>query len=106
MLPRYETLPDPSYKEKLPEIRSLGRHPWEITLREFIEIVRRNYGIEIKITSAAIAVGRYLRKDGRMYPIPVADENRPLAIDHLYFLCDLYRIPPEDFGLMPQEPED
>lgn len=106
MLPHYETAPDPSYKEKLPEIRSLGRHPWELTLREFIEIVRRNYGIEIQITSAAIAVGRYLRKDGRMYPVPVVDENHRLPIDYLYVLCDLYRVPPEDFGLMPQEPED
>lgn len=106
MLPRYETVPDPSCKEKLPEIRSLGRHPWELTLREFIEIVRRNYGIEIDLTSAAIAVGRYLRKDGRMYPVPVVDEDQPLPIDYLYFLCDLCRVPSEDFGLMPQESED
>lgn len=27
-----------------------SRHPWEITLREFVEEVRRDYGIEIDAT--------------------------------------------------------
>ena len=49
MLPRYGKPLNPPYKEKLPEIRPLGRHPWELTLREFIEVVRRDYGIEIDL---------------------------------------------------------
>lgn len=43
------------------------RHPWQITLREFIETVRRDYGIEVEIAPAAIASGRFLSKDGRLY---------------------------------------
>lgn len=103
MLPRYETLPDPSYKEKLPEIRSLGRHPWEITLREFIEIVRRNYGIEIDPAAAAVVGGQFLHKDRRLYPVEVLDLDEPMTLSLLRSMCRQYRIPPEDFSLDPEE---
>ena len=101
MLPRY----DPSCKEKLPEIRSLGRHPWEITLREFIEIVRRNYGIEIDIRPAAIIASQFLRK-GDKGLILLIDEDEILTPSILRSLCRAYRIPPEDFGLDPEPEED
>jgi hypothetical protein len=103
MLPRYETLPDPSYKEKLPEMRSLGRHPWEITLREFIEKVRRNYGIEIDPAAAAVAGGQFLQKDRLRYPVEVLDLDEPMPLSILQTMCRLYRIPPEDWGLYPEE---
>jgi hypothetical protein len=105
MLPRYETVPDPSCKEKLPEIRSLGRHPWEITLREFIEIVRRNYGIEIDLRSAAIIASQFLRK-GDKGLVLLIDQDEILTISVLRSLCRAYRIPPEDFGLDPEPDED
>jgi hypothetical protein len=105
MLPRYETLPDPSYKEKLPEIRSLGRHPWEITLREFIEVVRRNYGIELDVRSAAIIASQFLRK-GDKGLILLIDQDEILTLSVLRSLCRAYRIPPEDFGLDPEPDED
>ncbi|HEX6898478.1 MAG TPA: hypothetical protein VF789_02150 [Thermoanaerobaculia bacterium] len=103
MLPRYEAAPDPSCKEKLPEIRSLGRHPWEITLREFIETVRRNYGIEIDPAAAAVAGGQFLHKGRRFYPVEVLDLDEPLPLSALQSFCRLYRIPPEDWGLYPEE---
>ena len=80
----------------------MGRHPWEITLREFIEQVRRNYGIELEITGVAIAGGRFLNKSGRLFPVPVMDLDAPMPLPLLEFLCDLYQIPPEDFSLDPQ----
>jgi hypothetical protein len=83
----------------------LARHPWELTLRDFIEIVRRNYGIEIDPASAAIAGGRFLSKDRRPFPVPVLEEDDLMPIHLLLNFCRLYRVPPEDFGL-PAEEDD
>jgi hypothetical protein len=104
MLPRYGTPLNPPYKENLPEIRSLARHPWELTLREFIEVTRRNYGIEIDLRSAAVVASRFLRKDGRAYVL-VIEEDEILSLSVLRSLCRFYRLPPEDFGL-DSDPED
>lgn len=79
------------------------RHPWEITLREFIEKVRREYGIEIDPASAAIAGGRFLSKDRRAYPVPVFDDDELMPVYLLQQFCRIYRVPPEDFGLLPEE---
>jgi hypothetical protein len=83
----------------------LARHPWELTLREFIEVVRRNYGIEIDYSSAAITASRFLRKDGRTFVILI-EEDEILSIALLRSLCRFYSIPPEDFGLHPESEED
>ena len=80
------------------------RHPWQITLREFIEQVRRDYGIEVDLRSAAVVASRFLRKDDRAYVL-VMEEDEILSPSVLRSLCRFYRIPPEDFGLDP-EPED
>jgi hypothetical protein len=82
----------------------LVRHPWEITLGEFIEIVSRNYGIEIATSSATVMATRFLRKDGRSIVL-LMDEDEILSPSVLRSLCRFYRIPPEDVGLDP-EPED
>ena len=79
------------------------RHPWQITLREFIETVRRDYGIEIETAPAAIAGGRFLSKDGRLYPVPVMEPDEVMPIPLLRFLCGLYRLPPSDFRLDPED---
>ena len=80
------------------------RHPWEITLREFIEQARRDYGIEVDLRSAAVVASRFLRKDDRAYVL-VMEEDEILSPSVLRSLCRFYRLPPEDFGLDP-EPED
>lgn len=79
----------------------MARHPWEITLREFVEIVRRNYGIEIELVSAAIAVGWILRKGESFYPVPVADPDKIMPLHVLSELCILYAFPRADFSLDP-----
>ncbi len=83
----------------------MGRHPWEVTLREFIEIVRRNYGIEIDIRPAAIIASQFLRK-GDKGLILLMDQDELLSLSVLRSLCRAYRIPPEDFGLDPEPDED
>lgn len=83
----------------------MGRHPWEITLREFIEIVRRNYGIEVEIRSAAIIASQFLRK-GDKGLVLLVDQDELLSLSVLRSLCRAYRIPPEDFGLDPEPDED
>jgi hypothetical protein len=93
------------YKEQVSEIRALPRHPWEITLREFIEIVLRSYGIEIDPASAAVAGGWFLSKDRRPYPVPVIGLDDLMSVYLLGCYCRFYRIPPEDFGL-PAEEDD
>ncbi len=79
------------------------RHPWEITLWQFIEKVRRDYGIGIDPASAAILGGRFLSKDRQAYPLPLLDEDELMPIYLLRHFCRIYRIPPEDFGLLREE---
>lgn len=104
MLPRNAKPSSKPRKEKLPEIRSLARHPWELTLREFVENARRDYGIEIATSSAAIMASRFLNKDRRSIVLLI-DEDEILSHGVLRSLCRFYRIPAENFGLDP-EPED
>jgi hypothetical protein len=82
----------------------LVRHPWEITLREFIEQARRDYGIEVDLSSAAVVASRFLRKGDRAYVL-VMEEDELLSPSVLRSLCRFYRLPPEDFGL-DADPED
>lgn len=83
----------------------MTRHPWELTLREFIEQVQRDYGIEIDPVPAAIVGGRLLTKNHRAYLIPTLDLDEVMPIFLLRSFCRFYRVPPEDFGL-PAEEED
>jgi hypothetical protein len=83
----------------------LVRHPWEITVREFVDRVRRDYGIEIATSSANLMASRFLRKDGRSIVL-LLDEDDILSPGVLGSLCRFYRIPPEDFGLDPEPEED
>jgi hypothetical protein len=83
----------------------LVRHPWQITVREFIETVQRQYGIEIAETSAALVASQFLRKDGRSIVLLI-DEEETLSPGVLRSLCRFYRIPPEDFGLDAEPEED
>ncbi|HEY3567225.1 MAG TPA: hypothetical protein VGP73_04765 [Thermoanaerobaculia bacterium] len=81
------------------------RHPWEITLREFTEIVWQRYGIEIATSSATLVASRFMDKGGRSFFLLI-DEDEVLSEGVLRSLCRFYRIPPEDFGLDPEPEED
>jgi hypothetical protein len=77
----------------------LARHPWQITLREFLETIRREYGIEVDPASAAVTGGGFLRQGQRPFPVPVMELDEVMPIPLLRFLCKFYRMPAADFGL-------
>ena len=82
------------------------RHPWELTLREFIEVVRRDYGIRVDYPTAASTAGLLLSKDQKVFPVLVLDEDEIMPISLLRSLCRLYRVPMEDFGVSAEEDDD
>jgi len=84
----------------------LVRHPWEITVREFVEKARRDYGIEISATSVILTASLFLRKGDRLYPLLVAEEDDILPLDVLRTLCRAFGLPPADFHLDPDPEED
>ncbi|MFP5284275.1 MAG: hypothetical protein ACLGI9_00905 [Thermoanaerobaculia bacterium] len=86
--------------------RVLARHPWEITLREFIEIARRDYGIDVTRASAEIIVGRSLSGNRRIFALPDMDEDEVLEVDVVLSLCRAFHIPPVDLRLGPEPEED
>jgi hypothetical protein len=86
--------------------RILARHPWEITLREFVKTARRNYGIEIDLRTAAVAgsaLSKQVGTEGWVYPLLTMDPDEIMPISVLRYLCWFYGLPPEDFGLDPEE---
>ena len=83
----------------------MARHPWELTVREFVEKVRRDYGIELAVTSVFLVASLFLRKGDRIYPLLVASEDDVIPLDILRTLCRVYGFPPLDFHLDP-DPED
>jgi hypothetical protein len=81
----------------------LPRYPWEITLREFVEKVRHDYGIEMDLTSVILTASLILRKGNQLYPLLVAEEDDVLPLDVLRTLCRVYHLPPLDFHLDPED---
>ena len=103
MLPRYGKTLNPPCKEKLPEIRSLTRHPWELTLREFIEKMRRDYGIELSVEEVILTASLLLLRGRQVYPLALMREDDPLSVHELRSLCKAFNLPPADFHLDPED---
>jgi hypothetical protein len=80
----------------------LVRHAWQITVREFVERVQRDYGIEIGESSAGMVASRFLRQGGRDLVLLI-DEDEILSPSVLRSLCRFYRLDPLDFGLDPED---
>jgi len=76
----------------------MSRHPWELTLGEFVERVRRDYGIEAH-SIGEIAGGLYLAVGGLVLALPGMYEDDILTRALLRSLCRQLRLPPVDFGL-------
>lgn len=81
----------------------MSRHPWELTLGDFVERVRRDYGVEARST-ADIAGGLYLSVGGLVLALPGMAEDDVLAESVLRSLCRQLHLPPVDFGLDEEEP--
>ena len=82
------------------------RHPWEMTIRELVERARRDYDIELSVTSLLLARSLFLRKGQRLYPLLVAEEDDILPLDVLRTLCRAFGLPLADFHLDPEGDED
>lgn len=80
-----------------------SRHPWEITLREFVEKVRRYCGIEVDRDE--LKKIHVFRRGDRAFLLPGLDSDAILDPDLIRELCRLFNLPPLDFGLDP-DPED
>jgi hypothetical protein len=89
----------------------MGRHPWEVTLREFIEHARRERGVTFEVVPLSIVglpVEYYLTNAHDLHrtialPPGVALDD-VLAPDLLRSLCRQLDFPEDDFHLDP-EPE-
>lgn len=81
----------------------MGRHRWEITWREFVEKLLRDYGIEVSVTSVLLVGSLLLEKDGLLYAVPNIGQDDIIPLSILRRLCAFYRVPPLDFGLDPEE---
>ena len=78
-------------------------HPWELTLRQLVEWLRRERGIEVKATVSVTGV--VLRRGLRMYAAPGFDEDEPMPLGVLESICRALDLPREDLGLDPT-PDD
>lgn len=81
----------------------MGRHRWEITWREFVAKLLRDYGIEVSVTSVLLVGTRFLEKDGMVYLMPDIGEDEIIPLPILRRLCAFFRVPPLDFGLDPED---
>lgn len=80
------------------------RHPWEITLREFVEKVRRDYGIVVDIKE--LEKIHIFRRGDRVFLLPGLDSDVILDPDLIRELCRLFNLPPLDFALDPDPDDD
>jgi hypothetical protein len=95
------TLPE---LEKIPEGGRLG-HPWELTLRQFVEKVTRDYGLLFEVIPLPVP-GTILVRGTRVYALPGIDEDDVLDVASLEAVCDYYDLPRADFHLDPKMDED
>jgi hypothetical protein len=79
-------------------------HPWELTLRQLVEKVRHDYGIELAVVPLPVP-GTILCLGATIYPLPEIDEDDLLDIAVLESICDCFRLPRADFSLDP-DPDD
>ena len=81
----------------------MGRHPWELTLREFVEKVRRDYGIELSVEEVILTASILFVKGKQVYPMALLREDDLLLIQELRSLCKAFDLPPADFHLDPED---
>ena len=75
-----------------------------MTLRELVDRLRRERGIEIR--STASPEGTVLRRGNRFHTLLHVDENEILPLRVLETLCEVLDLPYLDLGLDPQPDDD
>jgi hypothetical protein len=100
-------------EERAQLARLLQGHPWELTLKGFLARARSEYGFDLYEEEVHDPLGNlvklsYLKSlDGRAIHMPRGLEMEEV-LDELITasLCRRMGIPPEDFGLHAEDPDD
>lgn len=79
-------------------------HPWELTLRQFVDRTWRDYGVKLVILPLPEA-GSILVLGGLIYPLPAIGEDDLLSPEVQERICALFGLPRSDFHL-DSGPED
>jgi hypothetical protein len=89
-------------------------HPWSLTVQEFLSLVEARYGAKLHELVTRDAAGRevvhrYLQSDDKEtivhLPAGISMEDQLTEVT-TRSLCRRLRIPPEDFGLAPDDPDE
>lgn len=72
-----------------------------MTLRQLVEWLRRERGIEVRATVSAY--GTVLRRGRRLYAVPGIDEDDVPPLRVLEAICETLDLPYLDLGLDPRE---
>jgi hypothetical protein len=90
-----------------------AEHPWSLTLRQFLSRVESLYGLQLHHLSASDPYGGtthlwYLQSGDKKTAahLPGIDLDEQLDPFTTGSLCRRLGIPPEDFGLQPEDPSD
>ena len=103
--------PAPGTAEEERQLSDLEpEHPWSLTLRQFLAKVESAYGWRLVRVPADTPAGKlevlYLRSAAKETPMSIPGVNLDERLDRFAIasLCRRLGIPPEDFGLNPEEP--
>jgi hypothetical protein len=77
------------------------RHRWEMTLREFMEIARHDYGLEMEVPPI-LGTMVFEKLHEQIYFAAKLGMDDVLPPSLLRSLCSFYGLPPLDFGLDPE----
>lgn len=78
----------------------MARHPWEMTLGELVEWLRRERGIEVRATVSV--QGIVLKRGRRLYAVPGLEEDDIPPLRVLEAICEVLDLPYLDLGLDPR----
>lgn len=115
--PRKKKTPPKMVEPPEEEVRQLADwmsdHPWSLTYGDFLKRAQLEYGLKLKSFVAVDPKGRSVKmpylegQDGNRIYLPgkleATDQLDPFTTGSL---CRRMRVPPEDFGLDPEEPDE
>lgn len=89
----------------------MGKYPWQLTLRQFLEKVEQEHGAAQRLRFAVGPRGKaeisfIALSPEHLTPILGIDPEEELTLTALRSACEQLGIPPELFGLEHEEPYD
>jgi hypothetical protein len=87
----------------------LGNHPWQLTLRQFLEKVEQDFGAAQRLRFAVgprgkVEISFIALSPEHLAPILGIDPDEELTLTALRSACVQLGVPPELFGLEHEEP--